>query len=140
MSRLNTAGRTIKQLPLMAVAPIRIEKDMPTVCSWMAKWLAAEPVGYRIANHHSPYMGSEKENLRKTALGDSTSVGSLKSLGDFLGLFGPPEYIAERILELHQERGLSDIFLMSAHHKNSQYITPQAELDAFSKIIFNRIS
>ena len=137
---INAAGRTIKQLPIMAVAPIRVEKDMSTVCTWMAKWLAADPVGQRIATHHSPYMGSDRETLRKTALGHSTSVQNLRSLGDFLGLFGPPEYIADRILELHQDRGLSDIFLMSAHHKNSQYITPQAELDAFSKIIFNRIS
>lgn len=142
---LKTANRTAGDFPVIAVAPIRIEKDIETACSWMSNWLAADcglpgTLGNRIANYHGPYMGSDKQNLCQTALGKSTSVADLQSLGDFIGLFGPAEYIAERILELHEERGLNDIFLMSAHHKDTQYIMPQAELDAFSKIIFSRIS
>ena len=78
--------------------------------------------------------------LSDAALGMTTAVEDLQALGDFIGLFGPPEYIAERILQIHEERGISDIFLMSAHHKDTQYVMPQAELDAFSKIIFKRIS
>ena len=142
---LETAGRSEKQLPIVAVAPIRIEKDIPTACSWMSGWLAADcglpgTLGNRMASHHGPYMGSSRQKLSDAALGKTTAVEDLQALGDFIGLFGPPEYIAERILQIHEERGISDIFLMSAHHKDTQYVMPQAELDAFSKIIFKRIS
>ena len=58
---------------------------------------------------------------------------------DAFGLFGPPEYCAERLLRAHQESGVRHVFLFPAHSAETAYQLPEREVKAFREIIGPRL-
>ncbi len=55
------------------------------------------------------------------------------------GLFGEPEYCAERLIQAREEAGVEHVFLFPAHDAKSGYQLPQAEVEAFERVIGPRL-
>jgi 5,10-methylenetetrahydromethanopterin reductase len=59
---------------------------------------------------------------------------------DTFGLFGKPEYCAERLMRAHEEAGIEHVFLFPAHDMKTGYELPHAEVEAFGKTIGPRLA
>jgi alkanesulfonate monooxygenase SsuD/methylene tetrahydromethanopterin reductase-like flavin-dependent oxidoreductase (luciferase family) len=60
-------------------------------------------------------------------------------IADAFGLFGSAERCAERLLRAREEAGVDDVFLFPAHDLDGGYVMPEAEVEAFERIIRPRI-
>jgi hypothetical protein len=60
-------------------------------------------------------------------------------IADAFGLFGPPERCAERLLRAREESGVEEVFLFPAHDLAGGYEMPEAELEAFARVIRPRL-
>ena len=56
------------------------------------------------------------------------------------GLFGPAEYCADRLLQVQEESGVEHVFFFPSHTAETAYDLPQADVEAFHKIIAPRLS
>ena len=77
-------------------------------------------------------------------LPDDFDPGRLSDAGadrvcEALGLFGPPEYCAERLIRARQELGVRRVFLFPAHGAADAYVLPEAEVAAFERVIGPRL-
>jgi len=59
---------------------------------------------------------------------------------DALGLFGPAEHCADRLLRAQEEVGAEHIFLFPAHSWATAYDLPVAEVRAFESVIGPRLA
>jgi 5,10-methylenetetrahydromethanopterin reductase len=62
-----------------------------------------------------------------------------RRIADAFGLFGPPERCAERLLQVREEAGVEEVFLFPAHDLAGGYEMPEAEMEAFERIIRPRL-
>ena len=62
-----------------------------------------------------------------------------RRIADAFGLFGSPERCAEQLLRAREEAGVDDVFLFPAHDLAGGYNMPEAEVDAFERIIRPRL-
>ena len=62
-----------------------------------------------------------------------------RQIADAFGLFGPPERCAERLLQAREEAGVEHVFLFPAHDLAGGYDMPEAEVQAFEKVIRPRL-
>jgi alkanesulfonate monooxygenase SsuD/methylene tetrahydromethanopterin reductase-like flavin-dependent oxidoreductase (luciferase family) len=58
-----------------------------------------------------------------------------RQVADAFGVFGSPEHCAERLLRAHADAGVNDVFLFPAHDLAGGYNMPEAEVDAFARVI-----
>jgi 5,10-methylenetetrahydromethanopterin reductase len=65
--------------------------------------------------------------------------GRARQIADAFGLFGPPENCAERLLQAREETGVEHVFLFPAHDLERGYDIPEAEVEAFERIIRPRL-
>jgi len=70
---------------------------------------------------------------------DDISPELASSICEVLGLFGPPEHCAERLLRAREEVGLRHVLLFPSHTSESAYELPEAELEAFARVIGPRL-
>ena len=80
--------------------------------------------GFDIAEAHDPAAISEER---------------AHQIADAFGLFGSPERCAERLLRAREEAGVEDVFLFPAHDLAGGYDMPEAEVQAFERIIRPRL-
>jgi 5,10-methylenetetrahydromethanopterin reductase len=59
---------------------------------------------------------------------------------DALGLFGEPEYCAERLMRAQEEAGVEHVFLFPAHTFQTGYEMPGAEVETFGRVIGPRLA
>lgn len=62
-----------------------------------------------------------------------------RQIADAFGLFGPPEQCADRLLRAREEAGVQSVFLFPAHDLAGGYVVPEAEVEAFERVIRPRI-
>ena len=62
-----------------------------------------------------------------------------RQIADAFGLFGSPEHCAERLLRAREEAGIEDVFLFPAHDLAGGYTMPEAQLQAFARVIRPRL-
>jgi 5,10-methylenetetrahydromethanopterin reductase len=56
------------------------------------------------------------------------------------GLFGPPEYCADRLLRAHQESGVEQVFFFPSHTAETAYDMPDRDVVAFREVIGPRLA
>lgn len=56
------------------------------------------------------------------------------------GLFGPPEYCADRLLRAHHESGVKHVFFFPSHTVDTAYDLPNGDVEAFRKVIGPRLA
>ncbi len=70
---------------------------------------------------------------------EKLSDGEADRICEALGLFGPPEYCAERLIRAREELGVGRVFLFPAHSAADAYDLPETEVAAFEGIIGPRL-
>jgi len=135
----NRAGRSLANFPVVFVTTFGLggaEVGAKWVRSWFApgqpfleypsasnlRWLSE--AGFDLAKGHDPAAIAEAEAQR---------------IADAFGLFGPPERCAERLLQAREEAGVEHVFLFPAHDLAGGYAMPEAELQAFAKVMRPRL-
>ena len=134
------AGRSLDGFPVVFVVTLGLGSDADAGAQWVRSWFApgqpflAYPsaanlhwlreAGYEIDPAHDPAAIPEER---------------AQQIADAFGLFGSPEHCAERLLRARAEAGVDDVFLFPAHDLAGGYIMPEAEVQAFERIIRPRI-
>ena len=135
------AGRSLANFPVVFVVTLGLGSDDDAGARWVRSWFApgqpflAYPsvanlrwlreAGFDIADTHDPAAIPE---------------GQARQIADAFGLFGSPERCADRLLQAREEAGVDNVFLFPAHDLAGGYTMPEAEVEAFERIIRPRIA
>ena len=135
------AGRSLAGFPVTFVVTLGLGSDAGVGAGWVRSWFApgqpflAYPsvanlrwlaeAGFQLDEKHDPAGIPEPEARR---------------IADAFGLFGPPEYCAERLAQARQEASIDRVFLFPAHDLPGGYSMPETEVEAFAKTIGPRIA
>lgn len=135
----NRAGRSLANFPVVFVTTFGLG-DAQVGARWVRSWFApGQPfldypsasnlrwlreAGFDLAESHDPAAITEAEAQR---------------IADAFGLFGPPERCAERLLQAREDAGVEHVFLFPAHDLAGGYAMPEAELQAFAKVMRPRL-
>jgi len=134
------AGRSLAGFPVVFVVTLGLGPDAEAGARWVRSSFApgqpflAYPsvsnlywrreAGFDIEAAHDP-AGIQEDRAHQIA--------------DAFGLFGSPERCAERLLRAREEAGIEDVFLFPAHDLAGGYNMPEAEVQAFERVIRPRI-
>jgi 5,10-methylenetetrahydromethanopterin reductase len=134
------AGRTLADIPVVFVVTLGLGPNDTVGAQWVRSWfqpgqpfLAYPSVanlrwlreaGFELDEAHDP-----------TAIPEDRA----HQIADAFGLFGSPERCADRLLQAREESGVDDVFLFPAHDLAGGYAMPEAEVDAFERIIRSRL-
>lgn len=134
------AGRNPEAVEEIFIVPTAIE-DFATAREWPRRffrpgkpflcypspsnlrWLRA--AGLDVPEHHDP--------------GELSAEFAAK-VCDAFGLFGPPEYCADRLLQAQQESGVEQVFFFPSHTVDTAYELPERDVVAFREIIGPRLA
>jgi len=135
------AGRSLAGFPTVFVVTLGLGADGEVGARWVRSWFApgqpflAYPstsnlrwlreAGFMLPEPHDPTAIQEHE---------------AQQIADAFGAFGSPERCAERLLRAHTEAGVADVFLFPAHDLAGGYVMPEAEVDAFTRVIRPRLA
>ena len=130
------AGRSLANFPVVFVTTLGLGADAQVGARWIRSWFAPgqpflnypsasnlrwlKEAGFELAEAHDPAAIPEEQARR---------------IADAFGLFGSPERCAERLLQAQAEAGVEHVFLFPAHDLAGGYTMPEAELQAFAKVI-----
>jgi 5,10-methylenetetrahydromethanopterin reductase len=112
---------TAREWPRRYFRPGQQFLNYPSVAN--LRWLQA--AGLDIPEDHDP-----------TALSPQLAA----QVCDAFGLFGPPEYCAERLLRAHEQSGVQRVFFFPSHTAESGYDLPTVDVAAFGEIIGPRLA
>jgi len=134
------AGRSLADFPVVFVTTLGLG-DAQVGARWVRSWFqTGQPflnypsasnlrwlaeAGFDLAEAHDPAAIPEDQAQR---------------IADAFGLFGPPERCAERLLQAQEEARVEHVFLFPAHDLAGGYAMPEAELQAFAKVIRPRLT
>jgi len=133
------ANRSLRDFPVVFVITLGLgapEVGARWVRSWFApgqpflaypsvanlRWL--KEAGFELEQNHDPAVLPEDR---------------ARQIADAFGLFGPPERCAERLLQAREEAGVEHVFLFPAHDLERGYAMPEAEVEAFERVIRPRL-
>ena len=134
------AGRSLIGFPVVFVITLGLGSDAEVGTRWVRSWFAPghpflaypsasnlhwlKQVGFALAHAHDPAAIPEDQ---------------ARLIADAFGLFGPPEHCAERLLQAREATGIEHVFLFPAHDLARAYTMPEAEVEAFEKVIRPRL-
>jgi hypothetical protein len=110
-----------RRWPQRSVAPGQSFLSYPSTANLY--WL--RHAGIELADDHDP-----------ASISDATAA----RVCDAFGLFGPPEYCRDRLLQAHEEAGVDHVFIFPAHTLEGGGELPIRELEAFARVIFPALS
>lgn len=134
------AGRPAGSVEEIFIVPTAVE-DFETAREWPRRyfrpgksfmtypskanlhWLRA--AGIDLADDHDPA---------------DISPALAEKICEAFGLFGPPEHCADRLLRAHEESGVDHVFFFPSHTYETAYDLPQADVEAFHKVIGPRLA
>ena len=134
------AGRDPAELLEIFIVPIAVG-DRNSTRQWPRRW-------FREGQPWLEY--PSRSNLRWLAeAGIDVSAGTDPSniteersarICEAFGLFGEPEHCAERLIRAREEAGVEHVFLFPAHDLKTGYQLPEAEVEAFGRVIGPRLA
>src|SRR5262245_18822494 len=134
------AGRSLAGFPVVFVITLGLGSDADVGMRWVRSWFA---IGQPFLNYPSAAnlrwlkeAGFELEEAHDPA---AIPEHQASQIADAFGLFGPPERCAERILQARQEAGVEQVFLFPAHDFARAYEMPEAEVQAFERVMRPRL-
>jgi 5,10-methylenetetrahydromethanopterin reductase len=134
-------GRLLAGFPVMHVVTLGLGPDADTGSRWAKSWFAAgQPfLAYPSASnlHWLREAGFTLEPSHNPA---SIPEDRARQMADAFGLFGSPERCADRLLRAREEAGIQDVFLFPAHDLAGGYRMPEAEVEAFERVIRPRLA
>jgi 5,10-methylenetetrahydromethanopterin reductase len=134
------AGRSLSGFPVVFVITLGLG-SAEAGTRWVRSWFApGQPfLAYPSASnlHWLKEAGFELEPTHDPAALDEDQA---RQIADAFGLFGPPERCAERLLQARDEAGVEHVFLFPAHDLERGYDMPEAEVQAFERVIRPRLA
>jgi 5,10-methylenetetrahydromethanopterin reductase len=134
------AGRSLAGFPVVFVVTLGLGPDTEVGARWVRSWFApGQPfLAYpSVANLH--WLKESGFDIEETHDPVSIPEDRAHQIADAFGLFGSPERCADQLIRARDEAGVEDVFLFPAHDLGGGYNMPEAELQAFNRIIRPRL-
>jgi len=133
------AGRSLDGFRTVFVVTLGLGADQNVGARWVRSWFApGQPfLAYpSVANLH----WLREADFPLDDAHDPTAIpeAQAQQIADAFGLFGTPEYCADRLQRARQEAGVDDVFLFPAHDLAGGYDMPETEIAALERIILPR--
>jgi 5,10-methylenetetrahydromethanopterin reductase len=134
------SGRSLEGFPVVFVVTLGLGDDAEVGARWVRSWFApGQPfLAYPSAANLRWLRGAGFE-LDEAHDPAAIPEARARDIADAFGLFGSAERCAERLLRAKEEAGVDDVFLFPAHDLAGGYNMPEAEVQAFERIIRPRI-
>jgi 5,10-methylenetetrahydromethanopterin reductase len=134
------AGRSLVGFPVVFVVTLGLGPDAEVGARWVRSWFAP---GQPFLNYPSAsnlrWLGEAGFAVDKGHDPTTISHDRAGQIADAFGLFGSPERCADRLVRAREETGIEDVFLFPAHDLRGGYDMPEAEMDAFARVIRPRL-
>jgi 5,10-methylenetetrahydromethanopterin reductase len=134
------AGRTLAGFPVVFVVTLGLGPDAEVGARWVRSWFApGQPFLAYPSVSNLRWLG--EAGFKVDAAHDPASISEdrARQMADAFGLFGSPERCAERLVRAREEAGINDVFLFPAHDLAGGYDMPEAEVQAFERVIRPRL-
>lgn len=134
------AGRSLEGFPVVFVVTLGLGADGDVGARWVRSWFApGQPFLAYPSVANLRWLGEAglalPEPLDPAAIPEERAL----RIADAFGVFGPPERCAERLLRAREEAGVQEVFLFPAHDLAGGYAMPEAEVEAFARVIRPRL-
>jgi 5,10-methylenetetrahydromethanopterin reductase len=135
------AGRSLEGFRVVFVVTLGLGADAMVGARWVRSWFApGEPFLAYPSTSNLRWLGEAGFDLREPIDPGAIPEPQARRIADAFGLFGPPERCADRLLQAQEEAGVDDVFLFPAHDRAGGYTMPEAEIEAFERIIAPRLA
>jgi 5,10-methylenetetrahydromethanopterin reductase len=134
------AGRSLDGFPVVFVVTMGLGPDAAVGARWVRSWFApGQPFLVYPSAANLRWLGAAGLDLREPLDPAAIPEPTAGRIADAFGLFGPPERCAERLLQAREEAGVEHVFLFPAHDLAGGYAMPEAELEAYTRVILPRL-
>jgi 5,10-methylenetetrahydromethanopterin reductase len=134
------AGRSLAGFPVVFVVTLGLGTDGEVGPRWVRSWFApGQPFLDYPSVSNLRWLGEAGFELAEAHDPAAIELNQARQIADAFGLFGPAERCAERLLQARQDAGVEHVFLFPAHDLAGGYDMPEAELQAFAKVIRPRL-
>lgn len=135
------AGRSLAGFPVTFVVTFGLGPDAEVGARWVRSWFAPGQPFLAYPSVANLYWLKEA-GFDIDAAYDPAAIrdDGARQIADAFGLFGSPEQCADRLLRAREEAGVADVFLFPAHDLPGGYTMPEAEVQAFERVIRPRLA
>ena len=134
------AGRPLAGFAVVFVVTLGLGPDAEAGARWVRSWFApGQPFLAYPSTSNLHWL--REAGIAIEAAHDPAAIPEdlARQIADAFGLFGSPERCAERLLRAREEAGVDNVFLFPAHDLAGGYTMPEAELQAFARVIRPRL-
>jgi 5,10-methylenetetrahydromethanopterin reductase len=134
------AGRSLQGFPVVFVVTLGLGADASVGPTWVRSWFApGQPFLAYPSASNLRWLAEAGFELEEPFDPAAIAGETARRIADAFGLFGPPERCAERLLQAREEAGVDEVFLFPAHDLAGGYEMPEAEIEAFERVIRPRL-
>jgi 5,10-methylenetetrahydromethanopterin reductase len=134
------AGRSLAGFPVVFVVTLGLGPDAEAGARWVRSWFApGQPFLAYPSVANLRWLGEAGFDIETAHDPAAISEDLAHQIADAFGLFGSPERCADQLLRAHEEAGIDDVFLFPAHDLAGGYTMPEAEMQAFERVIRKRL-
>jgi 5,10-methylenetetrahydromethanopterin reductase len=134
------AGRSLAGFPVVFVITLGLGSDKEVGARWVRSWFApGQPFLAYPSAANLRWLAEAGFPLPEPLDPAAIPEDQARRIADAFGLFGPPERCAERLLQAREEAGVEEVFLFPAHDLAGGYEMPEAEMEAFERVIRPRL-
>ena len=134
------AGRSLDGFPVVFVVTLGLGADAAVGGRWVRSWFApGQPFLAYPSVANLRWLAEAGFPLPSPLDPAAIAEDQARRIADAFGLFGPPERCAERLLQAWEEAGVEEVFLFPAHDLAGGYEMPEAEMEAFERVIRPRL-
>ena len=135
------AGRSLDGFRVTFVVTLGLGRDEEIGTRWVRSWFApGQPFLCYPSASNLRWLGEAGFDIAETHDPTSIPEDRARAIADAFGLFGSPERCAEQLLRAREEAGVDDVFLFPAHDLAGGYAMPEAEVEAFERVMRPRIA
>jgi 5,10-methylenetetrahydromethanopterin reductase len=133
-------GRDPEQLREIFIVPVAVG-DGDSAREWPRRWFREGQPWLEYPSRSNLHWLREAGIDLPEGTDPSSITGDLADrICDAFGLFGEPEYCAERLIRAQEESGIQHVFLFPAHTLKTGYQVPESEVEVFGRVIGPRLS
>jgi 5,10-methylenetetrahydromethanopterin reductase len=134
------AGRSLAGFPVVFVVTLGLGPDAEAGARWVRSWFApGQPFLAYPSVANLRWLGEAGFDIETAHDPAAISEDRAHQIADAFGLFGSPERCADQLLRAHEEAGIDDVFLFPAHDLAGGYTMPEAEMQAFERVMRRRL-
>ena len=133
------AGRSLDGFPVVFVVTLGFG-DAGVGARWVRSWFApGQPFLAYPSVANLRWLAEVGLPLAEPLDPAAIAEDRARPIADAFGLFGPPERCAERLEQMREESGVEEVFLFPAHDLAGGYAMPDAEVEAFERVMRARL-